>query len=867
MEQAQENASPAPVTEVFRHPSAYTINEALADLVAPDPTQVARHLLQALVHTTNAEFGHLILADTDTQVASSLTFRDGQIQELDYPTALQALRQTLAGWSYQHRQRVLVSDSDADPRSKSWQDLASFKSALAVPISTDTQLLGAIALFSLQPKHFDDAYLSQASAFCVFAAGMIENIYLHHLAAQNQKTINALGYAARFINTYPDLEQTLTRLLHQLTLVLSTPNAIVLLRQDEQLYPTVTEGFSATGDTAQSVFSATDIPIIFQILQQGRIVSAHHEDLSNELGKLGFSPPIQTWISAPLISRQHTLGIVILTSPTPKAFTNQEHLTLEAIANHIATAIAHHRLEQETNHRLRELAFLNETGQAITSTLNLERILRLLLDRVRELLRINAVSIALRDEQTGDLVFEAASGEGAAGVLGIRLKPGQGIAGWVAETGKPLVVPDVYQDARFFSDIDQKIGMRTRAILCVPIVLKGHVVGVIEALNPGMVPFDKHAVDLLTGLAGLAASAIDNARLFARVRSAEARYEGLFENSVNPIIITDLEGNIVDANRNACELLGRTKEALLGTHLTHIHSAEGTPDFVLPHRQIQAGEIATFQTNILRNSQRVKVEIRGQQVHVQNTIVIQWIGRDISAEAELEQMREDLVRMIIHDLRNPLANIMNSLDVLQDVLDEKDNSVPLDELLNIAKRSGQRLHQLINSILDISRLETGQAILDTRETDLAALFQEAITFIQPQADIREIQLTATFAPDLPRVEIDSDMISRVLLNLFDNAIKFTQVGGRVNLTVKPLGAQVEITVTDNGPGIPADQLGHIFEKFVRARHPHSPKGTGLGLAFCDLAVKAHGGRIWAESQIGQGTTIRVLLPSHSPNSF
>jgi len=782
------------------------------------------------------------------------------LEQVAESVAPDSLEQGLAGWTLRHRQRVLVSDADADPRSKSWQDLASFQSALAVPISTDTQLLGAIALFSSQRNHFDDTHLSQVSAFCVFAAGIIENIHLHHLAAQNQKTINALGYAARFINTYQDLEQTLTRLLHQLTLVLSIPNAIVLLRQDEQLYPVVTEGFAATGDVEQPAFSTNDIPIIFQILSQGRIVSAYHEDLSNELIRLGFSDSVQAWIIAPLISRQHTLGIMILASPTPKTFTNQEYLVLEAIANHITTAIAHHRLEQETNHRLRELAFLNETGQAITSTLNLERILRLLLDRVRELLRINAVSIALQDEQTGDLVFEAASGEGAAGVLGIRLKPGQGIAGWVAETGKPLVVPDVYQDARFFSEIDQKIGMRTRAILCVPILLKGHVVGVIEALNPGTVPFDQHAVDLLTGLAGLAASAIDNARLFARVRSAESRYEGLFENSVNPIIITDLEGTIVDVNRNACALLGRPKETLLGTNLTHIHSAEGTPDFAPPHKQIQTGEIATFQTNVLSNSQRVKVEIRGQQVYVQNTPVIQWIGRDISAEAELEQMREDLVHMIIHDLRNPLANIMNSLDVLQDVLDENDESVPMDELLNIAKRSGQRLHHLINSILDISRLETGQAILDKRETDLAALFREAVTFIQPQADIREIQLTATFAPDLPLVEIDSDMISRVLLNLLDNAIKFTQVGGRVSLTVRSLGEQIEIAVTDNGPGIPSDQLVHIFEKFVRARHPTSPKGTGLGLAFCDLAVKAHGGRIWAESQLGWGTTMRCILP-------
>jgi NtrC-family two-component system sensor histidine kinase KinB len=216
--------------------------------------------------------------------------------------------------------------------------------------------------------------------------------------------------------------------------------------------------------------------------------------------------------------------------------------------------------------------------------------------------------------------------------------------------------------------------------------------------------------------------------------------------------------------------------------------------------------------------------------------------------------------MIVHDLRNPLANIMNSLDVLQEVIFEDDDHDAQLELVNIAKRSGQRLQQLIGSILDISRLETGQTILETGLTDLIPVLNNAIDFVKPQAAVREIELTVNLSPALPQVEIDKEMITRVILNLLDNAIKFNQVEGKVKIEAKKHGEKIEVAITDNGPGIPHDQLQNIFEKFMRVRRKGGPQGTGLGLAFCHLAIKAHGGRIWAESELGKGTTLRFVLP-------
>jgi PAS domain S-box-containing protein len=736
-------------------------------------------------------------------------------------------------------------------------------SALGVPLRAADHSIGALVLLAHHPNHFDKTDLAGTTNLANQAAIIIENARLNTQAKHKQNTIDVLRQTAHAINSTLDLEQILYTVLDQLSEVVPCRGAAILLYADKLLRVAVAKGFAEI-DTQSFFFSPDAAPILSRALRQGRTSTASDSRQPASLGPLILSRPIHAWAISPLTVRGKTMGLVVLAHTEPYTYTHQDISNVKAFADHVATAVATHRLVQETDQRLRELAFLNETGQAITSTLNLEHILRLLLERVRDLLLVDAVSVALLDEQAGELVFEAASGEGAVGVLGVRLKPGQGIAGWVAETGKPLVVNDVRKDSRFFSQVDSQTGMTTQAILCVPIVLKGRVVGVIEALNPGKIPFNQQSIEVLNALAGLAATAIDNARLFAEVRSAESRYEGLFEDSANPIIITDLKGSILDVNRNACSLWSQSKDDLKGLKITHLYSADNTQDFIAPYDQVLSNQETTFQTSILNINHRMTVEIKGRQVPVKDGTLIQWIGRDITAEIELEQTREDMMNMIIHDLRNPLANIMNSLDVLRDEMEDQANGMPQKELLRIATRSSKRMRQLINSILDLSRLESGHALQNTEQTDLGTLLHDAIQFVEPQLDIRNIKLSADIKATLPQIEIDADMISRVVLNLLENAIKFTQMGSTVHLTTQTSGPDVQVSIADNGPGIPPAQQRTIFEKFVRLQHQGKPKGTGLGLAFCKLAIEAHKGRIWVESLPGQGATFHFTLPLYLP---
>jgi PAS domain S-box-containing protein len=235
--------------------------------------------------------------------------------------------------------------------------------------------------------------------------------------------------------------------------------------------------------------------------------------------------------------------------------------------------------------------------------------------------------------------------------------------------------------------------------------------------------------------------------------------------------------------------------------------------------------------------------------------------RDLTEERMLEQMREDMRRTMIHDLRNPLTSIATSLDVLADEAE----TLQADQLklLQIARRNSQRMMNLINEILDVNRLESGQMPLNLHTWLLAELVADVLQVQQVLAQDKDITLESCMPADLPPVHADESLIRRVLQNLIGNAIKFTPPGGRVTLTTdltmlisaRPI---VLISVHDTGPGISPELQTRLFQKFVTGSH--KGRGSGLGLAFCKLVVEAHDQQIWVDSMPGQGTIFTFTLP-------
>jgi PAS domain S-box-containing protein len=363
----------------------------------------------------------------------------------------------------------------------------------------------------------------------------------------------------------------------------------------------------------------------------------------------------------------------------------------------------------------------------------------------------------------------------------------------------------------------------------------------------------------MTGLGSLAGSTIQNAEYLEQLQKAHGRYRELFEDSVDPIFITDWEGRILEANRQAVMQSGFTPEQLHTMSIDQLHNVNWAKTGENFETLKQNNQCMYESTMYLQNGGTIPVDVHARRVEFNETDSAQWIMRDVTERKELDSLRDDMIAMIYHDLRSPLGNIVSSLDMMSTLLVNPDDTVKA--MLTIANNSTARIQRLINSLLDINRLESGHQIVEQQAVDPVALMDEAIRDVLPNSKARHQTLEKKVVSVLPLIWVDVDMIYRVLINLMENAIKFTPTDGRVIIKAETNGMYVKFSIIDNGPGIPEADRERIFEKFTRLRGgANRPSGLGVGLAFCRLAVHGHGGQIEVESEVGKGTTFWLTVP-------
>lgn len=248
-------------------------------------------------------------------------------------------------------------------------------------------------------------------------------------------------------------------------------------------------------------------------------------------------------------------------------------------------------------------------------------------------------------------------------------------------------------------------------------------------------------------------------------------------------------------------------------------------------------------------------------IAVENAELLERERKTAVAEAELNRFREEMFASLSHDMRTPLSTLQMACDALaMPGWSDEDR----DEFLTTGRLEVERLTRMVNDLLDLTRIDRGRLALDLAPVALPELVGTAIRGADLKAQGRGIGLSAQVAPDLPTVAADRAKLDRVVGNLLTNALAYTPRGGSVSVAVRRVedGRWVEVAVADTGPGIPAEVLPRIFERFFRANPVgrSTGAGTGLGLFICKSFVEAHGGRIWAESRVGEGTTVRFTLP-------
>ena len=330
--------------------------------------------------------------------------------------------------------------------------------------------------------------------------------------------------------------------------------------------------------------------------------------------------------------------------------------------------------------------------------------------------------------------------------------------------------------------------------------------------------------------------------------------ETAFEVVLLDIMMPDMDGY---------EVLGRIKSDRRMQHVPVIMiSAIDEVQSVV--RCIEAGAedylAKPFDPTLLKA--RIGASLEKKRGRDRETVLYEQLQQNYKRLLEVEKFRDDMRNMIVHDLRTPLTSVIVGMEM---VAGEGPLSEMQREMMNIATSGGRTLLGMINDLLDVEKMESGTIQLHYEALSAAELVASAVEQVASLAAMEQTSIVTAIDPETPAFEGDANKLSRTLVNLIANAVKFTH-GGTVTVTAgRGKGATICFAVQDTGAGIPAEAFERIFEKFGQL-DAHTKVGTGLGLAFCKLAVEAHGGRIQVESTLGAGSKFSFTIPLSAPHA-
>lgn len=327
---------------------------------------------------------------------------------------------------------------------------------------------------------------------------------------------------------------------------------------------------------------------------------------------------------------------------------------------------------------------------------------------------------------------------------------------------------------------------------------------------------------------------------------------------VDGVVITDGKGRVRLVNPAAAQMLGFSQDTVMGK------------SFVAVARDHQAVQVwRNCRESGTEQSETVEIVGGGPFLRVVATPLHDTpqsgylvLLQNLSQIRRLETVRRDFISNISHELRTPLASLKALVDTLHD--GALDDPPVAHRFLEHMETEVDAMTQMVQELLELSRIESGQVPLRLKPTPVADIVLPPVERLRTQAERAGLRLTIDLPPDLPPLLADVERVQQVITNLVHNGIKFTPPGGEVSLSAGQAGDEIIISVRDTGVGIPSDDLPRIFERFYKADRARSGGGTGLGLAIAKHIVLAHGGRIWAKSVEGKGSTFYVSLPTLTP---
>jgi signal transduction histidine kinase/DNA-binding response OmpR family regulator len=621
---------------------------------------------------------------------------------------------------------------------------------------------------------------------------------------------------------------------------------------------------------------------------------------------------VQAILGVPIPIQNEINGAVFVSSLTPRNYDSRDIQSVSLAANQASVAVRNaqlvHRLnllteelEQRVALRTEELAktlqdlteerdrveVLYEIGRELSTSFDLDRVLTEALHIINRAIGISLGSILLLDPESGHLAYRAALGRDISlprGGLQTRYQLGYGLAGKVMEAREPRLVGDLGQDPDW---VPTELADDRRSAIVVPLTTGDEVLGALMLFHPEPDYFRDDQLKLVSAAGAQIAIAVNNAELYRlitdqaerlgvmyRQQAAEAaKNQAILQGITDGVLVLDVDRHIVLVNPKAAEILNIKASEVEGQPLPQILGRSGSPeelklaqlfyDRLLPSlAEIEAGA-PSAQFRIEARPKAVMVSLAPVAFGSEELPSIVALLRDISRQAEVERLKNEFISTVSHELRTPMTSIKGFADLLlSDTSGLGDLNQKQTHFVSIIQSNANRLTDLVNDILEISRIETGRITLKFAAMSIIELIKDAADAFEAQMAEKSLDVSLQLPDSLPNVYADKARLTQILVNLVSNAWQYTPEGGRIDIYANAIGGYMQIDVADSGIGIVEQDVKYIFDRFFRSERPDVQvvDGTGLGLSITKSFVEMLGGQIWVKSEVDVGSTFSFTIP-------
>jgi len=742
--------------------------------------------------------------------------------------------------------------------------LPNTRSEMALPLIVRGRVIGALDVQSTKEAAFSDEDIATLQTIADQLAIAIEHARLYEEEWRRAEELAALNTITETVSRSLDLDTILDDALNKVFEVIDADaGGIYLLdERDDELTLTAHRGLSQpffqkmrrlkvgegrVGQTAQSV-----IPVLVDSLPVD-------DELLTDAEKVALEEGIRSEGNVPLGTRGRVHGVLSIARHREQPFTSHEVELLTAIGNQIAVAIENAQLYKKATERMKEATALHRVSGTLMRTLNLDQLLESILKVLQRSFGYHHCAILLVDEKREELRIEAARGylRNTVGKPGIKIGQ-ERILGWVAANRMPLNVPDVTQDNRYVEKV-KGIGSE----IAVPILVGEKLVGVLDVQSTEVNAFGEDDLRNLSSIAAQAAVAIERARLYEATLAERKRTERIVTSIADGVVTVDRELRVLSMNPAAEQMTGWQEAEAIGHSCAEVLSLTSESGESLCNESCQelSGHNFPRARTLRKDGRPIYVSaslapLLGPADQVSGGVIA---IRDCTAEMELDRMKSEMVTMVSHELRSPLANMQTAIELVL----TSDFEVDLQrEMSNLVRSQCARLASFVEELLDVSQLEAGQIAMRWEPVTLWPLIQQIVTTLEA-TERRGHRFQLIGQSELPFAWADPRKVEMILTNLLQNAANYSPDGSTITIEAKTTeNTDILVSVSDEGEGIAPANLEQIFQPYYRIGNSSSEKvpGRGLGLYIVKKLVEMHGSRIWVESEVGKGSHFIFTLP-------